>query len=60
MVLHINICHYCVSAELSLAVPEPELQVGEDGHGGIYTTLPRKMCVQQRRIHGSVPSYLQL
>jgi hypothetical protein len=60
MLLHINSCDYCISAELSLAVSEPELQVGEDVDGDSYTTHPHNMCERQRRTHGSFPSDLQL
>ena len=61
--LPIKICQYFISADLSLAVSEPELQVDEGGDGGdgdSFPTLPHNMCVQERRIHASVPSYLQL
>jgi len=51
---------FLFSADLLLAVSETELQVDEDGDGDCCLTLPCTVCVQERRTHASVPSYLQL
>jgi hypothetical protein len=59
-VLSANLCHFFISADLLLAVSEPELQVDEGGDGNGCLTLPHTMCVHERRTHASVPSYLQL
>jgi hypothetical protein len=59
-VLLVNFCNFFISADLLLAVSEPKLQVDEGGDGDGCLTLPRTMCVQERRTHASVPSYLQL
>jgi hypothetical protein len=58
--LTVNLCHFFISADLLLAVSEPELQVDESADGDGCLTLPHTMCVQERRTRASVPSYLQL
>jgi hypothetical protein len=59
-VLTVNLCRFFISADLLLAVSEPELQVDEGGDGDSCLTFPHTVCVQDRRTPAAVPSYLQL